>query len=103
LGCGAVLLKGGHEATATSDDLFLSYDTEEILSEPRINSHNTHGMGCTLSASIASFIAQGFSTSIDACKKAKAYLYDAILHSKYESVGKGHGPVYHFHHLWKYL
>jgi hydroxymethylpyrimidine/phosphomethylpyrimidine kinase len=102
LGCKAVLLKGGHEESCTSDDLFLSHTAEEVLSAPRINSKNLHGTGCTLSAAIASFIAQGFS-NLDACKKAKSYLYDAILHSKDESVGKGQGPVHHFHHLWKYL
>lgn len=101
-GCSAVLLKGGHEDSANADDLFLSHNTTKILSAPRINSNNTHGTGCTLSAAITSFIAQGFST-LDACTKAKAYLYNAILHSKDASVGKGHGPVHHFYHLWKYL
>lgn len=102
LGCRAVLLKGGHEDGATADDLFVSHDIVNTLSAPRINSKNTHGTGCTLSAGIASFIAQGFST-LDACTKAKAYLYGAMLHSKDSNVGKGHGPVHHFYHLWKYL
>ena len=102
LGCGAVLLKGGHEDSASADDLFLSHDIAETLSATRINSKNTHGTGCTLSAGIASFIAQGFST-LDACTKAKSYLHGAMLHSKDGNVGKGHGPVHHFHHLWKYL
>lgn len=102
LGCVAVLLKGGHEKSSNSDDLFLSYEFSEMLSALRINSKNTHGTGCTLSAAIASFIAQGFST-LEACKKAKTYLYDAMIHSKNESLGKGHGPVHHFYHLWKYL
>ncbi len=102
LGCGAVLLKGGHEESICSDDLFLSRTDEEVLSTPRINSKNTHGTGCTLSAAIASFMAQGIST-LDASKKAKTYLHDAIVHSKDESLGKGYGPVHHFHHLWKYL
>lgn len=102
LGCKAVLLKGGHGGSVNSDDLYLSHDLSEILSAPRIKSQNTHGTGCTLSAAIASFIAQGFST-FDACKKAKTYLYEAILYSKDENIGKGHGPVHHFYHLWKYL
>ncbi len=101
-GCGAVLLKGGHEDSDRADDLFLSKDTEEILSTPRIHSKNTHGTGCTLSAAIASYIAQGHST-LAACQKAKSYLYDAILHGKDEALGKGQGPVHHFHHLWNYL
>ena len=95
-------MKGGHEDSISSDDVFLSHDLTETLSVPRIKSKNTHGTGCTLSAAMASFIAQGFST-LDACRKANLYLYDAMLHSKDESIGKGYGPVHHFHHLWKYL
>ena len=102
LGCKAVLLKGGHENTTTSDDLFLSHEEEEVLSAPRIDSKNTHGTGCTLSAAITSFIAQGF-TPLEASKKAKKYLSGAILHSKNEKMGKGHGPVHHFYDLWKGL
>ncbi len=101
LGCGAVLLKGGHAETATSDDVFLSHHHGEVLSAPRIDSRNTHGTGCTLSAAIASFLAQGVPL-LDACKKAKAYLHGAILSSKEKSVGKGQGPVHHFYHLWQY-
>lgn len=102
LGCKAVLLKGGHEDSYNSNDLFLSHEDEKVLSAIRINSQNTHGTGCTLSAAITSYIAQGLST-IDACIKAKSYLYNAMLYSKDKSVGKGQGPVHHFHHLWKYL
>ena len=84
------------------NDLYLSHDLVELLSAPRINSQNTHGTGCTLSAAITSFMAQGFST-LAACKKAKTYLYEAILYSKDQKIGKGHGPVHHFYNLWKYL
>lgn len=101
-GCQAVLLKGGHEDSSTSDDLFMSRTTEEILSTRRIYSKNTHGTGCTLSSAITSFMAQGFST-LESCQKAKTYLFDAILYGKDENLGKGYGPVHHFHHLWKYL
>jgi hydroxymethylpyrimidine/phosphomethylpyrimidine kinase len=99
LGCEAVLLKGGHESTLTADDLFLSRSIESVLSAPRIDSKNTHGTGCTLSAAITSFIAQGLSP-LEACQKAKVYLYHAMLHSKDSSVGKGHGPVHHFYNSW---
>jgi hydroxymethylpyrimidine/phosphomethylpyrimidine kinase len=102
LGCSAVILKGGHEDNEYSDDLFLSHNHCELLSSPRIKSNNTHGTGCTLSAAITSFIAQGFST-LESSKKAKEYLSAAIFHSKDENIGKGHGPVNHFHHLWQYL
>lgn len=102
LGCDAVLLKGGHEDNDTADDLFFSHNHQEVISSIRVDSKNTHGTGCTLSAAITSYIAQGFST-IDSCKKAKEFLFNAILASKDLSVGNGHGPVHHFHHLWKYL
>lgn len=96
LGCQAILLKGGHENSATADDLFLSHDEEVLLSAKRINSKNTHGTGCTLSAAIASFIAQGWSY-IDACKQAKIYLTEALFAAKDEKIGKGCGPVNHFY------
>ncbi|MBS0350726.1 MAG: bifunctional hydroxymethylpyrimidine kinase/phosphomethylpyrimidine kinase [Proteobacteria bacterium] len=102
LGCKAVLLKGGHENSSTADDLFINYQEEQLLSARRIDSKNTHGTGCTLSAAITSFIAQGFSP-LEACRKAKEYLSDAILYSKNESIGKGYGPVHHFYYLWQYL
>jgi hydroxymethylpyrimidine/phosphomethylpyrimidine kinase len=100
LGCKAVLLKGGHDNSAMSDDLFLSAQEEELLSAPRIDSKNTHGTGCTLSAAITSYAAQGFSL-LEACRKAKTYLSAAIYAAKDESLGKGQGPVHHFHNLWK--
>ncbi|CAM0117804.1 bifunctional hydroxymethylpyrimidine kinase/phosphomethylpyrimidine kinase [Rhabdochlamydiaceae symbiont of Dictyostelium giganteum] len=102
LGCKAVLLKGGHEEGETSNDLLISHEEEVVLSSPRISSKNTHGTGCTLSAAITSYTSQGFSL-LEACQKAKNYLFNAILCSKDRSVGKENGPVHHFHHLWKYL
>lgn len=102
LGCKAVLLKGGHEETINAEDYFVSALHQETLSSPRIHSKNTHGTGCTLSSAITSYIAQG-NTTLEACKKAKTYLLNAIRASQEESVGKGQGPVHHFHHLWNYL
>lgn len=102
LGCGAVLLKGGHDNSNTSDDLFLSATDTELLSAKRILSNNTHGTGCTLSAAIASFIAQG-ATPLEACRKAKVYLSGALFAATNEQLGKGHGPVHHFYHLWQYI
>ncbi|MGR3973710.1 MAG: bifunctional hydroxymethylpyrimidine kinase/phosphomethylpyrimidine kinase [Candidatus Rhabdochlamydia sp.] len=102
LGCKSVLVKGGHDLLLTCDDVFVSREEEMIFSAPRIDSKNTHGTGCTLSAAITSFTAQGFSLS-HSCQKAKAYLLDAIFASQKASVGKGSGPVHHFHHLWNSL
>jgi hydroxymethylpyrimidine/phosphomethylpyrimidine kinase len=98
LGSQAVLLKGGHADGAESNDLFLDKSgARYLLKSPRIDSKNTHGTGCTLSAAICAGMALGF-PMIDACRDAKHYLYQAMLSSQQHSVGKGHGPVDHFYH-----
>jgi hydroxymethylpyrimidine/phosphomethylpyrimidine kinase len=33
--------------------------------------------------------------------EAKAYIAGAIAHADALHVGHGHGPVHHFHRLWK--
>lgn len=100
LGCKAVLLKGGHERNSTSEDLFMSHEATLILSSKRIKSKNTHGTGCTLSAAIASFVAQGYPYP-EACEKAKSYLYKALSAAQNICIGKGHGPVHHFFYFDK--
>ncbi len=99
LGPQVVLLKGGHLQGSESKDLFLTTEFQEWLILPRIQSNNTHGTGCTLSAAICAFLAKGFNL-LDACKHAKNYLYHAMLASKDNSVGLGHGPVHHFYDIW---
>ena len=100
MGAKAVLLKGGHQHEHHSNDLFMDNQGQTItLEAQRINSNNTHGTGCTLSAAIAAFLAQGMSL-VTACELAKKYLFQAILHGKNHSIGMGHGPVHHFFHLW---
>ena len=101
LGPKAVLLKGGHTGADNSNDLFLNQQGVcKWLQSERIKSKNTHGTGCTLSAAICTFLAQEMPL-FDACVCAKHYLLKAILASKENSVGYGHGPVHHFHNLWK--
>jgi len=103
LGPKSVLLKGGHTNGENSNDLFLDKNGHiELLEAKRIDSNNTHGTGCTLSAAICSFLAQGLEI-FDACKYAKRYLSGAMLASSNDSVGKGHGPVNHFYHIWPTL
>lgn len=100
LGCNAVLLKGGHENKITADDIFLDQKGHlHVLSAKRIDSKNTHGTGCTLSAAICSYLAQGASL-VEACKLAKSYLSAAIAAAKDQNIGKGNGPVHHFYHWW---
>jgi hydroxymethylpyrimidine/phosphomethylpyrimidine kinase len=100
LGSKAVLLKGGHANSAYSNDFFLDNDGNKIwLKAERINSKNTHGTGCTLSAAICSSIALGFPL-IKSCQIAKSYLWNAMKATQEISVGRGKGPVNHFYHIW---
>ncbi len=100
LGSQAILLKGGHQSGKDSNDLYMDHTGQEIwLSSPRINSKNTHGTGCTLSAAIAAYLAQG-QPLIEACRLAKNYLSEALKAAQYSSVGHGHGPVHHFYDIW---
>ncbi|MEZ5872442.1 MAG: bifunctional hydroxymethylpyrimidine kinase/phosphomethylpyrimidine kinase [Nitratireductor sp.] len=97
--CGAaILLKGGHGAMATSDDLLFSDAGEQWFSAPRIDTQNTHGTGCSLSSAIAANLANGMPLA-DAVSSAKRWLSGAIAASGSLDVGKGHGPVHHFHNL----
>ncbi|MCG9778321.1 bifunctional hydroxymethylpyrimidine kinase/phosphomethylpyrimidine kinase [Photobacterium damselae] len=99
LGAHSVLLKGGHldNTTNSTDLLILPHDVLRFTT-PRIDTQNTHGTGCTLSAAIASYIAQGYSLT-EAVKAAKHYISNAIAHADELRIGSGHGPVHHFFNL----
>lgn len=99
-GVEAVFLKGGHMEGDMCQDLLFTEDKYQWFISKRIKSKNTHGTGCTLSAAIASGLAQGDSL-ITSCTNAKEYITQAILSFQYEEIGKGHGPVNHFHAIWK--
>ncbi|MBN9430485.1 MAG: bifunctional hydroxymethylpyrimidine kinase/phosphomethylpyrimidine kinase [Burkholderiales bacterium] len=93
-----VLLKGGH---LNGDPIDLLHDGDRMieLAGPRIETRNTHGTGCTLSAAIAALLAHG-QLAEEAVRRAKAYLTEAIRRSGDLQVGSGHGPVHHFHGWW---
>jgi hydroxymethylpyrimidine/phosphomethylpyrimidine kinase len=100
LGAKAVLLKGGHQEGPNSNDLYVDQYGQEIwLESPRVDSKNTHGTGCTLSAAIAAYLALG-QPLLESCRLAKHYLLNAIRAAQNSSVGHGHGPVHHFHNRW---
>lgn len=96
----ATLLKGGHLKGDHMQDLLYINNSKLWLDAPKINTKNTHGTGCTLSASIASNLALGENLE-QACRNAKSYLYNALLHADELHVGKGQGPVHHFYNLYQ--
>lgn len=91
-----VLVKGGH---ATGDAVDWLYDGREMVSlaAPRLNTTNTHGTGCTLSAAIAAHLALGLEVRA-AVAASKEYI-TAAIHNAY-SLGHGHGPVNHLFALY---
>lgn len=93
-----VLLKGGH---LSGDAIDVLHDGDRMIELPerRLETPNTHGTGCTLSAAVAALIVQRRDVPT-AVREAKAYLTEAIRRSGELAVGKGHGPVHHFHRWW---
>jgi hydroxymethylpyrimidine/phosphomethylpyrimidine kinase len=100
LGPANVLIKGGHLETEESPDVLASAAGLTWFEGRRIPTHNTHGTGCTLSSAIAAELAKGL-TPPEAVAIAKRYLAGAVAEADELSVGSGHGPVQHFHGLWK--
>jgi len=99
LGANAVLLKGGHATGPTSIDIFVDGDGTIRFEAPRTPTKHTHGTGCTLSAAIAAELAKGASLR-EAVAAAKAYVSAAIAAADQLDIGKGRGPVHHFHAWW---
>jgi hydroxymethylpyrimidine/phosphomethylpyrimidine kinase len=95
----AVLMKGGHGAGVECVDLLITAHDVLRLSAPRHPTRNTHGTGCTLSAAIAAQLARG-KLLPEAVLAAHAYLQRAIAAADQLNIGRGHGPVHHFHAVW---
>ncbi|NLY64494.1 MAG: bifunctional hydroxymethylpyrimidine kinase/phosphomethylpyrimidine kinase, partial [Alcaligenaceae bacterium] len=94
-----VLLKGGH--LPGNDTVDLLHDGDKMIELPgqRIETKNTHGTGCTLSAAICALLPQ-LKDIPEATRQAKEYLVAAITQADRLTVGSGHGPVQHFHKWW---
>ncbi|MDB5515216.1 MAG: phosphomethylpyrimidine kinase / hydroxymethylpyrimidine kinase [Tardiphaga sp.] len=96
LGCGAVLIKGGHGQGAESIDYLVTANGVAALAAPRIATKNTHGTGCSLSSAIAAGLAKGEDLET-AVRGAKTFITAAIAAADRLDVGHGHGPVHHFY------
>ncbi len=98
-GAQAALIKGGHGEGDKAVDILVDAEGEMRLEAPRVKTRNTHGTGCTLSSAIAAELAKGASLR-EAVLVAKAYVTTAIETADALRIGKGRGPVHHFHALW---
>ncbi|WP_320170097.1 bifunctional hydroxymethylpyrimidine kinase/phosphomethylpyrimidine kinase [Maridesulfovibrio sp.] len=93
MGPKAVLIKGGHlDSVASTDWLGISGQQPIPLMQQRVKTKNSHGTGCTLSASIASYLALGCDM-VTAVRKAQEYL-NLALRAGFD-LGEGSGPPNH--------
>ena len=99
IGARAVLIKGGHLRSEQAVDLLVTAEGVDRFAAPRIETRNTHGTGCTLSSAIAAELAKGASLR-KAVATAKTYLTEALKQADALRIGKGRGPVHHFHKWW---
>lgn len=94
LGAKAVLVKGGSmDAELRGVDVLFDGDRLQILRTQQIQTRDTHGTGCTLSAAIAANLALGHALNT-AVRLAKDYVTTALHYSL--RLGQGQGPVGHF-------
>jgi hydroxymethylpyrimidine/phosphomethylpyrimidine kinase len=99
MGCGAVLIKGGHGQGPESIDYLITADGVTALAAPRIATDNTRGTGCSLSSAIAAGLAKGDDLET-AVRRAKTWISAAIAAADRLDVGLGHGPIHHFHEFY---
>lgn len=94
LGSGAVLVKGGGmQGVLRGVDIWFDGKRLETFTTSAVDTTNTHGTGCTLSAAIAANLALG-KDLFSAVKLAKDYVTTALQYAL--SIGRGQGPVGHF-------
>ncbi|EGG07345.1 uncharacterized protein MELLADRAFT_24931, partial [Melampsora larici-populina 98AG31] len=94
-----VLITGGHflpEDPMITDVLYESdIDAFQVFCHP-IDTRNTHGTGCTLSAALTVYLAKGW-TIAAAVDCAIKFVADAMAFSFV--IGKGSGPLNHHHNI----
>ncbi len=89
-----LLMKGWRRDGGEVVDLYWDGEQTRELSQPRIDTINTHGSGDTLSAAICAFRAQGHDW-LEAVNMARAYTHAAIERGAAWRLGEGHGPLGH--------
>lgn len=95
-----VLVKGGHLPGPDCPDALIALDgTVEEFHARRIDTPNTHGTGCSLSAAVAALQARCGDWGMSV-RHAKDWLVQALETSQELNIGGGPGPVNHLNELW---
>ena len=99
-----VLVKGGHLAGESCPDALVDAAAEDPVvlqvQAARVETANTHGTGCSMSAALATLFARLGSWN-EALTVTKQWLQEALESANQLDVGTGHGPVHHFHGVWE--
>ena len=94
LGPKAVLIKGAGINHLKGKDFYIDKTGKRNwITNKFINTSDTHGSGCTLSAAICSYVALGF-TLIESIEKGKKFT-ERCLEKSYK-IGSGPGPLGHY-------
>ena len=94
--CGvSVLLTGGHgEGNAVTDTFYNAAEDYLIyITHARVDTPNTHGTGCVLSAALACYLAKGYTLN-EAAHCASDSVYTALVAGQGFRLGQGRGPAY---------
>ena len=94
--CGvSVLLTGGHGKCETVTDTFYNAAEDNLIyiTHARVETPNTHGTGCALSAALACHLAKG-NTLSEAAHCASEFVYEALAAGQSFCLGHGHGPAF---------
>jgi hydroxymethylpyrimidine/phosphomethylpyrimidine kinase len=97
LGPRQVLITGGHLPGSPVDLYYEGHNFGEYATE-RIDTPHTHGSGCTLASAVTAGLARGLPLE-EAIRQAREFVNGAIRHGL--ALGKGHGPLHHFHELYR--
>ncbi len=93
LGCGAVLLKGGHGTGEMLTDVLVTQGGSALtLTTPRIATRHTHGTGCAFASAIATGLAKKMLLA-ESVNRAHTYVQAAIARAP--GFGSGNGPLGH--------
>ena len=87
-----ILIKGGHLKSKKMIDILVNKKMIKVFNSKKYDSKNTHGTGCTLSSSIATYLSCG-KDLIKSCELGIKYVNESIKSNL--KLGKGNGPINH--------
>lgn len=80
-------------------DVLYEGETKQVtyFRHPFVFTTNSHGTGCTLSSSIASYLARGYNMR-DAVQKGGEFIENILKQSRFLHIGKGKQGI--MNHMW---